>query len=152
MNPKSSPSDAGRAFFAYLDLSLQHRPAITELSFGSRWGKTYAQFSPVADLGIMLLVQRVVKDSFAGEAWRVNYGIATFARRIAIGDVQSLLLLADAEQGTVLLNTSWLPGFMSRDSLAANHLVREIAIAAQTLSQSEDGPYFGTAGSSSNPP
>jgi hypothetical protein len=29
MNPKSSPSDAARAFFAYLDLTLQRRPAIT---------------------------------------------------------------------------------------------------------------------------
>jgi hypothetical protein len=44
---------------SYVTLSMHRRPTITELSIGSRWGKTYAQFSKLADLGVMSLVEHV---------------------------------------------------------------------------------------------
>jgi hypothetical protein len=70
-------------------------------------------------------------------------GLATFARRIVVRGIETLLVYADARDGAGLINTAWLPGIISQRSRIANNLVREIADAAHSLSQSDACPIFG---------
>jgi len=123
-------------------LTLHRLPRITDMSIGSRWGKAYAQFSKEADLGILMLVEHVVRELFDGSTYRVNIGLVAFGRRVIVRN-NSLLLYATPRDGTGLANTSRLPPLLSRRSRLADSLVREIANAAQSLSESDDCPYFG---------
>lgn len=121
--------------------SLHNVPRGIEVCYSRRFGKLTAHLAATGDAAVMALVEHVIEHELSGSSRRVNVGLVNFGRCLTVRKA-SVLLLANP-QGTMVLNQCLLPAVLSRRSRDANDLVKRIATAVETLSNSGECPSFG---------
>ena len=117
-------------------------PEISAIAISQSRSRNVARIYHRGHMGLLLVVEQVIRESFNGSTTRMNLGLNSVARKVQVGNNKCLILRL-SPQGTFLQNLSLFPPFASRKSRIANQLVIDIAETTQELTQSSDCPSFG---------